>query len=250
MKTTGKTILVTGGGSGIGLAIAKLFSENGNKVIITGRNEEKLKAAAVELQNIDYFAADVTNEENIDSLIFYIAANYPSLDVLVNNAAVTNVYQLGVNAGAFEKAKGEMATTYLAVVSLTEKLLPLLEKQAESAVVNVNAVIGLAPSAYMPTHSASKAALRAYTQILRFTLEKSGSKVKVFEVYPPLVKTEFSKAIGSETSGIPAEDVASALLNGFENDTPEIYIGQAEQFYKGFFTGTEPALAFLNQPRG
>lgn len=250
MKTTNNTVLVTGGGSGIGLAIAKSFSENGNKVIITGRNEEKLKAAAADLQNTAYVVADVTNEADLDKLVNFISSEYGELDVLVNNAAETNVYHLGVEAGAYQKAKGEVETTYLAVVNLTEKLLPILAKQDEAAIVNINAIIGLSPSIYMPTHSASKAALRAYTQVLRFTLAKAESKVKVYEVYPPLVKTEFSKAIGSEKTGIPAEDVAKALLEGFENNTPEIYIGQAEKFYQGFFAGTEPALAFLNQPRG
>lgn len=250
MNITSKTILVTGGGSGIGFAIAKLFSEKGNKVIITGRNEERLKEAAAQLNDVKYFAADVADELNVEALVDFITLQYGNIDILVNNAAVTNVYNLKTGGDMFKKASDEIATNYLSVVNLTEKLLPVLEKQSEAAIVNVNAIIGLSPSIYMPTHSVSKAALRAFSQILRFTLEKAESTVKVFEVYPPLVKTEFSKAIGSAANGIPAEDVAEALLAGLENNTPDIYIGPAEQFYKGFFAGTEPALAFLNQPKG
>jgi len=250
MNISNKTILVTGGGSGIGFAIAKLFSEKGNKVIITGRDEQKLKAAAEQLSNVKYFVADITNSDNVDELLAFVVFDYGVIDVLVNNAAVTNVYNLKSDGDIFAKATEEIATNYLAVVNLTEKFLPLLEKQPEAAIVNVNAIIGLSPSVYMPTHSVSKSALRAFSQILRFTLEKAESTVKIIEVYPPLVKTEFSKAIGSATTGIPAEEVAEALLDGLDNNTPEIYIGRAEQFYKSFFAGTEPALGFLNQPRG
>jgi uncharacterized oxidoreductase len=250
MNVTNKNILVTGGGSGIGFQIAKLLSEKGNNVIITGRDEHKLKAAAATLSNAAYFAADVTKKEDLDNLIKFIKTEYGTLDILVNNAAVTNVYKLGVDSGAFEKAKDEVAANYLAVVDLTERLLPILEKSHEAAIVNINAIIGLTPSIYMPTHSASKAALRAYTQALRFTLASGGSSIKIVEVVPPLVKTDFSKAIGSEANGIPAEDVAQALLQGLENNTSEIRIGQAEQFYQGFFANADKALVALNTPKG
>lgn len=248
MNITGKTVLITGGGSGIGFQIAKQFSENGNKVIITGRNADKLKAAAAALPGVDYVVADVTREADIDQLVNYITSHHPTLDILVNNAAVTNVYKVGEHAGAYEKARGEMEANYLSVILLTEKLLPLLGSRPEPAIVNVNAIIGLTPSIYMPTHSASKAALRAYTQVLRFTLGAAGSAINVFELTPPLVNTDFSKAIGSATSGIPAADVATALLQGMQAGTPEIRIGKAEQFYQGFFAGAEKAMAFLNQP--
>jgi uncharacterized oxidoreductase len=246
MNTTGKNILVTGGGSGIGFAIARLFSRNGNKVIITGRNEEKLKAAAGQL-NVGYIVADLTNSNDLQSLVDQLTTNYKTLDILVNNAALTHVYQLGAGAGAFEKADAEIAINYLAVVSLIEHLLPLLGSQPEAAIVNVNAIIGLTPSIHMPTHSASKAALRAYTQGLRFTLASKGSAIKVFELMPPLVNTEFSKTIGG-ANGIPPEEVAQALLTGLENNTEEIRIGRAEQFYQGFFANSEKAVAALNQP--
>ncbi|HTI93155.1 MAG TPA: SDR family NAD(P)-dependent oxidoreductase [Puia sp.] len=248
MNTTNKTILVTGGGSGIGFQIAKLFSEKGNRVIITGRNEEKLKEAAIKLKNVNYLAADVTKEKDLDNLVTFVTSNYAGLDILVNNAAVTTIYKLGADADAFEKAKGEIETNYLSVINLTEKLLPVLGKQPEAAIVNVNAIIGLAPSIHMPTHSASKAALRSYTQVLRFTLESAGSAIKVFELMPPLVNTEFSKAIGG-ANGIPAEEVAQSLLKGLENDTPEMRIGRTDQFYQTFFAGSEQAVAALNQPK-
>lgn len=247
MKTTGKTVLVTGGGSGIGFQIAKAFSEKGNKVIITGRDEKKLKEAAGQLSNVDFVAADVTNEADVRRLVAFVTEGYPTLDILVNNAGSVSVYNLGPDAGGYKKAAAEVATNYLAVVELTEQLLPVLAEQDEAAVVNVTSILALTPLIHMPTHSASKAAARAYTQILRFTLEHAGSSVKVFEVIPPLVNTEFSKAIGGATHGMPPEEVAKAVLEGLENNTSTILVGGAAMFYQGFHACTEDAVAALHQ---
>ncbi len=249
MNTANKTVLITGGGSGIGFEIAKLFSRNGSRVIITGRSEARLKDAAAKLQNTGYFVADVTKAEDTDKLVNHINTSYPTLDVLINNAGSASAYNLGENAGIFEKASEEILTNYLAVARLTEKLLPLLNKQVEAAVVNVTSIVALAPAFTIPTYSASKAALRSFTQILRFTLDKQGSSVKVFELMPPLVNTDFSKEIGGE-NGIAPEVVAQDLLNAFESNTYEVHVGQTADFYKGFYAGTEQAVAALNQGRG
>src|ERR1700748_2880615 len=115
MKTTGKTVLITGGGSGIGFEIARSFSEKGNKVIIVGRNEARLQDAASRLKNVDYFAADITDENEVDDLVAHVTAKYPTLDVLVNNAAATTVYMLG-EGGALDNAKKEIKTNYLSVI--------------------------------------------------------------------------------------------------------------------------------------
>ncbi len=249
MNTTNKTVLITGGGSGIGFEIAKLFSVNGSKVIITGRSEARLKDAAAKLSNVDYFTADVTKEDDTGKLVNHIQANYPTLDVLINNAGAASAYNLGENAGVFEKAGDEILTNYLAVARLTEKLLPILNKQPEAVIVNVTSIVALAPAFTIPTYSASKAALRSYTQILRFTFEKTGSKVKVFELMPPLVNTDFSKEIGGE-HGISPVVVAQDLLDAFETNTYEVHVGQTAEFYKGFYAGSENAVGALNQGRG
>jgi uncharacterized oxidoreductase len=248
MDTTKKTMLITGGGSGIGFHIAKLFSEKGNKVIITGRSEAKLKEAAAKLTNVDHFAADVTKEEDVNKLVSYINANYPTLDVLINNAGNAAVYNLGENAGVFEKAGDEILTNYLSVLRLTEQLLPVLGKQPGAVIVNVTSILALTPAYTVPTYSASKAALRSYTQILRFTLEKNGSPIKVYELMPPLVNTDFSKDIGGE-KGIAPEVVAQDLLNAFQTDTYEVRVGQTADFYNGFFASSAGAVNALNQGR-
>ncbi|HTI94141.1 MAG TPA: SDR family NAD(P)-dependent oxidoreductase [Puia sp.] len=244
MNSTSNTVLITGGGSGIGFQTAKLFSERGSKVIIVGRNETKLKAAVRQLKTVDYFVADVTNEKDIDRLVEHIQSHYPSLGVLINNAAAKFVNRVGTGAGIRLEAAEEMNTNYISVINLTERLLPILNQQREAAVINITTAVALVPSTIIPTYSASKAALRSYTQALRFTLEMDGSKVKVFEVLPPLVNTDLSKDNGGER-GIAPEEVANDLLTGFENDKFEVRVSVTEGFYQTFFGNSTNAIVAL-----
>jgi uncharacterized oxidoreductase len=131
MNITNKTVLITGGGSGIGYATAKLFIEKGNRVIISGRNEDKLAKAANAL-GADYIACDVTDANSVTNLIGKLEADYSDLSVLINNAGVGFVYKLGEGANAVEKARQEFETNYFAPVRLTEALLPLMKKQPEA----------------------------------------------------------------------------------------------------------------------
>jgi len=247
MNISNKTVLITGGGSGIGFQIAKLLTEKGNKVIITGRSEARLKDAAAKLNNVDIFAGDITKEEDVNKLVNHITANYEGLDVLINNAGQASVYQLLPGASSYENANAEILTNYLAVIRLTDHLLPVLEKQKEAAIVNVTSVLAIAPSYDVPTYSASKAALHSYTQALRFSLAKT-TAIKVFELMPPLVDTDFSQDIGG-SNGIPPQQVAEELLQAFESDTEEIHVGFTAQFYDAYLKSPEEAFLMLNSRR-
>jgi len=248
MNTTKNTILITGGSAGIGFEIAKQFSEQDNHVIILGRNEERLKQAAAKLKNVTAIVCDVTRGNDVDALVSRINKDFPHLNILINNAGNVFVYKLGEHVNAFEKASEEMLTNYLSVISLTEKLLPVLNKQKEAAVVNVSSIVALVPGQNIPTYSASKAALHSYTQALRITLEKDGSPVKVFELMPPLVNTDFSQAIGG-ANGIPPAEVATDLLSAISKNEYEIHVGNTANIYKLFLSSPQQALAVLNQGR-
>lgn len=245
MNLNNKTALITGGGSGIGFEIARLLSENGNKVIIVGRDEERLKKAAAKLNGVDYFAADITDRNSVESLMDFVGDSNPKLDILVNNAGQMFTYDLDADAGMYEKATAEISSNYLSVVNLTSRLLPLLKSRNEAAIVNVSSILALSPVSMVATYSSSKAALHSFSQSLRLSLSKSTS-VKVFELMPSLVNTDFSKDIGGETGIHPAE-VAAGLLEGMENDTYEIHIGQTEQFYDNFFSLSEAAFKRINE---
>jgi len=245
MKTTNNTILITGGSAGIGFEMAKLFSEAGNQVIITGRNKERMDKAIAKLKNTTDIVSDVTNAEDVDRLAAQLQKDYPNLNVVINNAGSANYYNItepGINA--FDKASEEILTNYLAIIRLNEKLLPLLKEQPEAAIVNVSSIVAFAARANgLPTYGASKAALHSYTNSLRIMLEDTA--VKVFELMPPLVDTEFSAIIGG-ANGIPPKQVADDLLAAFEKDEYEIHVGNTADIFNNFFPLSPKAVLAMN----
>lgn len=246
MNINNKTILITGGGSGIGYETAKLLSEQGNKVIIVGRTAAKLESAAATLTNTIPIACDINDERQVKALLSTVSQHYPELSILINNAGKAFAYTHSETADAYAKAKEEMETNYFSLIRLTEQLLPILKKQPEAAIVNVSSIVAFAPSAILPTYSDSKAALHSYTQALRYTLS-SETNIKVFELMPPMVNTSFAKEIGGEQHGIPAGDVASALIEGLEQNTYEIYVGKTAAFRDFFFASPLEAVNMINQ---
>lgn len=243
MKTSNNTVLITGGGAGIGFQIAKLFSEKGNHVIITGRNGSTLAKAAAQLQNVTPIVSDVSKEEDVYTLVNKLKTDFPGLNIVINNAAAAEVYRLEPGINAYEKASHEMHTNFLSVIRLNELLLPVLEKQAEAAIVNVSSIVAISPGARLPGYAASKAALHSYTQVLRYTL--STTSVKVFELMPPLVNTEFSKEIGGE-NGMPPAAVAEAFFDALATDHYEIHVGNTADFYKLFLSSPTEAFTVMN----
>lgn len=245
MNITNKTVLITGGGSGIGFETAKLLTAKGNKVIIVGRTESRLEAAAESLPGVTAIRCDINNESDIQHLIKKVTAEYPELSVLINNAGRAFAYNHNEDATAFEKATEEFATNYFSVIRLTEKFLPLLKLQQEAAIVNVSSIVAYSPQHLVPTYSDSKAALHSYTLSLRHTLAKD-SAIKVFELLPPMVNTEFSKDLGGE-HGMPASEVAHGLINAIANDEYEIPVGQTAEFRKFYLSSPTEAFAMMNQ---
>ncbi|WP_207435799.1 SDR family oxidoreductase [Sabulibacter ruber] len=247
MKTTQNTILITGGSAGIGLEIAKLFAQRGNQVIITGRDEVRLQQAAAQIPNGVALVSDVSKEADVHQLTQRLTKDFPALNMVINNAGRALIYDIAdPEANAYEKAYEEMYTNYLSVVRLNEKLLPLLKKQPEAAIVNVSSIVAFVPS-LLAGYSASKAALHSYTQALRIALEDS-SAIKVFELMPPLVNTEFSKEIGGH-NGISPALVAQELLLALEHNTYEIRVGQTEDIYRLYLSSPEQALQAMNSSR-
>lgn len=245
MNITNNTILITGGGSGIGLEIAKALNPS-NKIIIVGRNKEKLDAAAKDLENVFTIQADITNENDVNRLVEEIKTNFGELNILINNAANAYAYTLSDSSDTYTKAVAEFTTNYFAPIRLNEKLLPLLKQQNEAAIVNVSSIVAFVPGSHVPTYSDSKAALRSYTRLLRYELAKDTS-VKVFELMPPLVNTDFSVEIGGRENGIPPSQVAEDLIKAFKEDQYEVRVGDTESIYSNFFANSEDAFSVLNK---
>ena len=246
MKTSNNTILITGGGSGIGFEMAKRLSPD-NRIILTGRKEEKLKAAVAQLSHATYIVGDVSDAADVDRLTERLFREFPELNVVVNNAGVVNRYNVAAeNANAYTYAGEEMLVNYLSVVRLNEKLLPLLRQQAESAIVNVTSTFALVPNPGTAGYGASKMALRSYTLALRMLLEDSS--VKVFELLPPYTDTEFIRKNG-KFDGIPASVVVDDLVNGLANDLFEILVGESKTIYDLYLESPEKAINFYKIPK-
>ncbi|SHM79229.1 uncharacterized oxidoreductase [Chitinophaga jiangningensis] len=243
MNTTANTILVTGGSAGIGLELAKALLAAGNTVIITGRDAARLKAAEAALPGVHTFRGDVAHPADVDALVQHLHNHHPALNIIVNNAGYANLNNLLDDTDTFEKAGREMLTNYLSIIRLNEKLLPLLRLQPEAAIVNVSSIVAFAPGSRLATYAASKAALHSYSQSLRVALKPAG--IKVFELMPPLVNTEFSAEIGGQ-NGIPATQVAEEFLAALATDNYEIRVANTEAFYQLYLSSPQQALEVMN----
>lgn len=242
MKTTQNTVLITGGGSGIGFEMAKALTALGNSVIITGRDKNRLEDAASRIPGITTIQCDVTKQADVENLAKIINNKFLSLNIVINNAGQVYVHEL-TGGKIFSQASEEILTNYLSTIRLNEELISLLKAQNESAIVNVSSIVAFVPSKRIATYSASKAALHSYSQSLRLSLNKT--TVKVFELMPPLVNTEFSKEIGGE-KGIAPSLVAEALIEAFERNIYEIHVGNTANIFELARTSPAEALQIMN----
>lgn len=223
MKLTGNTILITGGSSGIGLELAKQFAARNNKVIVTGRDEAKLKTIQKEFPSLIIFCGDLSSQENIDQLILFIQQQHGDLNMFVNNAAVQYNYSFLIERQLQKMISYEIATNFIAPVQLTTALLPTLLKNGNSAIVNISSGLFMAPKQSASVYCATKAAIHSYSTTLRYQLEQTG--IKVIEVIPPLVDTAMTAGRGK--SKITTTALADEFLKKMESDHYEIYIGKS-----------------------
>lgn len=230
MKTKGNTIFISGGSAGIGLAIAKKLNAAGNKVIINGRNAERLQKALKELDQAVAIQGDLSVESDRIRIANDLKTNYPDVNIIINNAGAAFAYLLSETIGAHEKAAIEMNTNYFSVIHFTELLIPHLLQKAEAAVINISSIAVFGSHVMLPTYGATKAALHSYTAALRQTYQDQ-KKLQVYEVYPPLVDTEFSAEIGG-ANGIPASEVADELFLALEKNQFDVPVGDTKQFFK------------------
>lgn len=230
MNLKGKTILITGGVSGIGLEAAKQFLALGVKVIITGRNQEKLDAAKKLYPQLTAIQSDAANADEA-LLLFDKVKAMGGIDILYNNAGVgVPPLNLGLtNEKHLEGAIYEMDVNYFGVIRLNNLFLDMLKSRKESAIINTTSILSYVPSLLEATYSASKTALAFYTQSLREHLKIANSNVKVFELLPPLVATEMTAERNEKK--ISAEELVKGLIAGLKKDQYTIRVGDTNVVY-------------------
>jgi uncharacterized oxidoreductase len=184
MKLSGNTILITGGGSGIGLALAEEFHKRGNQVIVAGRSEDKLKFAAE--KGLKTHTVDMTSPESIELLGRSLINEFPKLNAVIHSAGMMKNENL-LTGGQTDVREDTIATNLLGPMRLDTILLPHFLKQPAATVMHVTSGLAYAPLAMTPAYSASKAAIHSYVQSLRYQLRET--KVQAMELVPPYVAT-------------------------------------------------------------
>ncbi len=206
MQVSGNTILITGGSSGIGLALAERFVESKSRVIVTGRRESLLEEVRRKLPSVVTVVSDSGNEAERVRLAADLTARFPDLNVLINNAGIQRKLDL-LQSEPWAQTREEIAINLEGPIHMTSVFLPHLLRQPKPVVVNVSSGLAFVPLAAAPLYSATKAALHSYTLSLRRQLRKTA--VEVVEVIPPAVRSNLG---GSHDFGVPTDEYADSVM--------------------------------------
>ncbi|SOE87911.1 Short-chain dehydrogenase involved in D-alanine esterification of teichoic acids [Burkholderia sp. YR290] len=187
MKTTGNTIFITGGGSGIGRGLAEAFHRLGNQVIIAGRRRANLGETIAANPGMEAIELDITDPQSIARVADELVARWPTLNVLINNAGVMQIDNLAAPVEE-ELLAATLGTNLIGPIRMTGALVEHLKRQSDSTIINVSSVLGFVPMAVAGVYSSTKAAIHSYTQSLRYRLKDTS--VRVVEIAPPWVQTD------------------------------------------------------------
>jgi uncharacterized oxidoreductase len=239
------TILITGGGSGIGFALAANLLERGHRVIACGRDEARLRAAKSSLAGLETIAANVASAASRASLLGWLRWNAPDLSMLVNNAGVQNALDLRSSDVAMENVESEIGINLNAPILLTLAALPILRQSPNATIVNVTSALAFCPLAEVPVYCATKAALHSFTLSLRHQL---AGVARVVELAPPIVATGLDRAGRRPATGGPPvitpEAFATEALDRLFAGENEIVVGMARGLRargEALFTDMNPA---------
>ena len=227
MNLSNRTILITGGSAGIGLAFALKFAELGNEVIVTGRRQKVLEDVKARHPKLHTIQSDVADPAQIAALAARVKADFPKLDVLMNNAGIMLYKNLRAPATDLAGLMAEVNINLGGVITTTSAFIDILTAN-KGTVINVSSALAFVPLPAAPIYSATKAAIHSYTQSLRFQLEESG--VEVVELMPPGVKTDMTTELAEGgVTVITTEELVKQSFVALKTGAPEIRPGQSKQ---------------------
>ena len=227
MKLTGRTILITGGSAGIGLAFALEFLKLGSEVIVTGRRQDVLDEVRAKHPNLHTVQSDVADPAQIEALAARVKADFPKLDVLMNNAGISLYKNLKAPAADLAGLTTEMNINVGGVIRTTSAFIDVLTAN-KGTLINTSSALAFVPLPCIPIYCATKAAIHSYTQSLRFQLEETG--VEVIEIMPPAVKTDMTADLpeGDGLTLITTDKFVKQSFASLKAGTLEIHPGQAK----------------------
>lgn len=233
MKLTNNTILITGGASGIGLALARRLHNEGNQVIVCGRSEAALQQAKAELPALATRVCDIADTASRRAMVQWLQTEHPALNVLVNNAGI-QVRRDFTADPAIDNLDQEIAINFTAPIHLINELLPTLRRQDQACIINVSSGLAFSPLADVPVYCATKAALHSFTLSLRHQLK--ATTVRVIELAPPIVDTGLGSGTRSEGTAnrmmVTPEDFADQAFVQLAEGRDEVLVGLSAQTRK------------------
>ncbi|WP_161881522.1 SDR family oxidoreductase [Deinococcus alpinitundrae] len=206
MKLHHRSILITGGTSGIGLELARQLLEHGNTIIVTGRDQVRLDATVRELPGLHAYRSDVSYPAEIQQLYQDMLAAFPTLDTLINNAGIMRNLNLDQPHDLTDMTR-EVEIDLMGPIQMVQQFLPHLKTRPDALIVNVSSGLAFIPLTTSPVYSAAKAGLHAYTQALRQQL--AGSRVRIVELAPPPIETPLLRGLEAETGGLTSMSAMS-----------------------------------------
>jgi uncharacterized oxidoreductase len=249
MNITGNTILITGGGSGIGRGFAEAFHAAGNHVIIAGRRRQPLEETAAANPGMAFTLLDIEDANAIKTFVSGIVKDYPALNVLINNAGIMRTEDLLARAGDLTDSEATITTNLLGPIRLTAALLPHLRQQKQAAIINVTSGLAFVPLVATPTYNATKAAMHSYSQSLGFQLRDT--PVQVIELIPPAVATDLMPGHAANPGSMPLDAYISESMALLQTDpsAQEICVERVKMLRNAEATGHyEATFNMLNQP--
>lgn len=212
MNTSGNTMLITGGGSGIGRELAQRFNALGNTVIVAGRHMETLEATIAGKQNMYAMVVDVEDPKAITAFAERVVAEHPDLNVLINNAGIMRREDLTRSHDLMD-AEQTIVTNLLGLIRLTNALTDHLVSQPDAVIVNVSSGLAFVPLSGTSTYNATKAAIHSYTISLR---EQLKGKIELIELAPPAVQTELTPGQSTREGYMPLDEFIDEVMTLFQ----------------------------------
>ncbi|PZM08671.1 SDR family oxidoreductase [Rhizobium tubonense] len=230
MKTTGNTILITGGGTGIGEALAHRFHDLGNTVIIAGRRLEMLQKAIGDRPNMHALTLDMDDPANIAAFAEKLVADFPAVNVLFNSAGIMRMEMSLDKVRDLSDAEASVTSNLLGPIRVTNALIEHLGRQPDAAIVNVSSGLAFVPLVIAPTYSAIKAAIHSYTVSLRAVLK---DKIEVIELVPPAVQTDLTPGQKTNERFMPLDIFADQVMALFQQTpTPKEILVEGVDFMR------------------
>src|SRR6266478_5611212 len=226
MKLTDNTIFITGGGTGIGRGLAEALHKLGNKVIISGRRKEHLDATTKANPGMDSVEMDISDPANIGAITKKLIADYPALNVLVNNAGIMLIDDAAARIDD-QLLTSTITTNLLGPIRLTSALIEHLKKQPKATVIYNTSALAFVPLALTAIYSATKAALHSYVLSQRYKLK--GTSVSVLEISPPWVQTDLLNS-SDNPRAMPLKEFIEETMKVLGTDAKEILVEQAKPF--------------------